>query len=112
VLHRYLRPTNLGSLGLCEHPWHPSFAKERNRIVGVWPDQNVLVVNKTDRAVREEKKIIEVVIAVAYTKRMFADVSGKLVKPVFHGWGWRHPELVPKKPKFEAGKFPPQACAI
>ena len=35
-------------LVLCEHPRHPTLAKERYRVIGVRSDQNVLVVNQAD----------------------------------------------------------------
>ena len=51
------------------------------------------------------------VIAVAYTLRMFIDGCGELVEPAPDEWRRRDLEVVTKKPELEACQFPSQACA-
>jgi hypothetical protein len=100
------------SVEFCEYPRHPALTEERYRVIGVRPDQNVLVVNETDRAVRENEEVVEMVVTVAYASRMFVDGCGKIVEPAPDRRRWRDLEAVTKKPELEAGQLPPQACPV
>ena len=106
------RILDLPSFGVGEQPRHSALAEEGHRVVGVGSDQNILVVDQTHLTVRQEKEIVEVVIAVTDSTWVFVDACSKIVEPPSDSGRWHHFKAVAEKPQLESGQFPPHPGAV
>ena len=106
------RILDLPSFGVGEQPRHSALAEEGHRVVGVGSDQNILVVDQTHLTVRQEKEIVEVVIAVTDSTWVLVDDCNKIVEPLSDSGRWHHVKAVAEKPQLEPGQFPPHTCAV
>ena len=91
---------------------HGSVLEERNRVVALRSDQNILEVDQPNLTRADEKEIVEVVIPVADSFRVRIDRRRQFVQPARDGGRRRHPQPVPKKPEFKARKLPAETLAV